>query len=58
LTLKEISEFINGSDSELDFSGDEDDDEADDILEPQIDSDDIIIPKNTKKISTNKSTPG
>jgi hypothetical protein len=60
LKLKEISELINGSDSEFDFPGDEDDDEADDILEPQIASDDIIVPKNTRKsqpISHRPSNP-
>jgi hypothetical protein len=58
LTLKEISELINGSDSEFDFSGDEDDDEADDILEPQIASDDIIVPTIKKKSQPISHRPG
>jgi hypothetical protein len=58
LTLKKISELINGSDSEFDFSGDEEDDEADDILEPQKASDDIIVPKKTKKSQPISHRPG
>jgi hypothetical protein len=58
LTLQEISELINGSDSEFDFSGDEDDDEADDIPEPQIASNDIVVPPNTKKSQPISHRPG